>query len=289
MAKQKYWNGTDWVQVAPSMEEFTNGAVFYAEDTGIADFKKLSIPVITAYKKGLAVSFVNKIANASANVYIDINSLANVPILNSKGLQLKAGDLKAGIPYTFRHNGTSFILQGEGGEDLTSLAQTLGYPSSTTSELTQLVSDLQARKNALASNLTAKGQSSGGTEGLDALINKIPNIVMGSSKGASGRKAMNRGLVFGSAYYSLDVSGLDFLPKHVMVQWIGGNAPVRSQSLVAPINHVKIDLLNTPYYNRFQIESTTSAQGSFSTSIFIEMASYSQVGVVLEFNWWAWN
>jgi hypothetical protein len=49
-------------------------------------------------------------------VTINVNGLGAKTIKKSNGNALASGNLKAGIPYTLRYNGTDFILQGEGGE-----------------------------------------------------------------------------------------------------------------------------------------------------------------------------
>lgn len=62
------------------------------------------------------------------------------------------------------------------------LAATLGSPSLPTDSIGKLVTDLQARKSTLASNLTAKGISSSASESLSALTNKVGNIDVGKKK-----------------------------------------------------------------------------------------------------------
>lgn len=94
--------------------------VYYSEDTGTANLKVLTIPGITAWKKGLRVSFFNKVAN-TGTVQININGLGALLATNAKGLAFKAGDMKLNQPYEFIFNGGSFILKGEGGEYGTAL------------------------------------------------------------------------------------------------------------------------------------------------------------------------
>lgn len=72
---------------------------------------------ITSYAaiEGVSVGIKVHVDNTGAST-INISGKGAVPVLNSKGNQLPAGTFKAGIVYTLKGNGTSFILQGEGGE-----------------------------------------------------------------------------------------------------------------------------------------------------------------------------
>lgn len=65
-------------------------------------------------KTGLALSFKNTTANTGA-VTLNVNGLGAKPVVKSGGTALSSGNLKAGGVYTVRFDGTSFILQGEGG------------------------------------------------------------------------------------------------------------------------------------------------------------------------------
>lgn len=89
--------------------------VYYADDTGSANAKAVAISPVTVYVKGLGISFTNKTVNTDAAT-LNVNGLGAIPILKSNGSALTSGNLKANSVYTVRYNGTSFILQGEGGE-----------------------------------------------------------------------------------------------------------------------------------------------------------------------------
>lgn len=86
---------------------------------------------ITRYKAGLGLSFSNATPN-SGNVTLNINGLGPQKILKNGGEELFTDDLKTGV-YTVRHDGTNFILQGEGGVNKTSqisnLRATVGFAS----------------------------------------------------------------------------------------------------------------------------------------------------------------
>jgi hypothetical protein len=88
----------------------------YVVDTGTANAYVVTLnPAPTAYADGMAVTVKIKTTNTGAST-LNINGLGAKTILDSHGNALAAGKLKAGLPYTFRYNGTNFILQGEGGE-----------------------------------------------------------------------------------------------------------------------------------------------------------------------------
>ncbi|UWG96390.1 hypothetical protein LPY66_16035 [Dehalobacter sp. DCM] len=59
---------------------------------------------------------------------LNINGKGALALKNGKGLDFAAGKLEAGKQYPFRLNGTSFLLQGEGGEYGTATADKVLYP-----------------------------------------------------------------------------------------------------------------------------------------------------------------
>lgn len=99
----------------------------------------------------------------------------------------------------------------------------IGSPAITDNTFAEVIGILQTIKNTLASNLTAKGQSSVGTEALMGLVNKIPDISTGV-KYAEGTITITnagenyvRGLAFkprigvfykNESAYSLGISGM---------------------------------------------------------------------------------
>lgn len=89
--------------------------VKYGVDTGTANAKAVTLtPAPSVYVDGMAVAFKNSIQNTGA-VTININGLGAKTVLKANGNALSSGNLKANSIYTLRYNGTSFILQGEGG------------------------------------------------------------------------------------------------------------------------------------------------------------------------------
>lgn len=94
----------------------------YAVDSGTANAKVVTLnPTPTSYTDGMALTFKNNVQN-TGSVTINVNNLGAKTVKKSNGNALSSGNLKAGIPYTLRYNGTDFILQGEGGEYGTAVA-----------------------------------------------------------------------------------------------------------------------------------------------------------------------
>lgn len=88
----------------------------YVVDIGsLGNAKVITLnPAPAEYIEGMALSFKNAIQNSGA-VTINVNGLGTKSILKSNGNTLASGNLKVGSIYTIRYNGTSFILQGDGG------------------------------------------------------------------------------------------------------------------------------------------------------------------------------
>lgn len=78
-------------------------------------------PAPTSLVEGFALSFKNVTQNTGA-VTLNVNGLGAKSVLKANGTALASGNLKANSIYTVRFNGTSFILQGEGGEYGTAMA-----------------------------------------------------------------------------------------------------------------------------------------------------------------------
>jgi hypothetical protein len=85
----------------------------YGVTTGAANTYAVTLsPAPTGYMEGLAVS-VKINANATAPSTLNVNGLGAKAIKKSNGTDVT--NLKANGIYTLRYDGTSFILQGEGG------------------------------------------------------------------------------------------------------------------------------------------------------------------------------
>ena len=102
-------------QLTTHLADYT-GHIPYAADIGTANAKAVTLnPAPTSYVDGMAIAFKNAVQNTGA-VTINVNGLGAKPIVKSNGNALTSGNLKANSVYTLRYNGTSFFLQGEGGE-----------------------------------------------------------------------------------------------------------------------------------------------------------------------------
>lgn len=112
-------------ELSESIDTLTNHAindlnhVKYAVDTGTANVKSVAVSLSQpSYGNGgLGISFKNAVENTGA-VTLNVNGMGAKPVLKSNGSALTSGNLKANSVYTVRYNGTSFILQGEGGDDV---------------------------------------------------------------------------------------------------------------------------------------------------------------------------
>lgn len=84
----------------------------YADATGTNAYSVSLKPAAKSLVKGLGVVFT--VANdATGNCTLNVNGLGAKAIMSSDGEQIT--DLKKGVVYTVRYNGTSFTLQGKGG------------------------------------------------------------------------------------------------------------------------------------------------------------------------------
>lgn len=87
----------------------------YAVATGTANNYVATLnPALSAYVEGVSLRLKINIANTGAST-VNINGLGAKAIKKSNGSAVSAGNLKAGSIYTLAYDGTSFILQGEGG------------------------------------------------------------------------------------------------------------------------------------------------------------------------------
>lgn len=84
----------------------------YADATGTNTYSVSLKPAAKALVKGLGVVFTVA-NNATGNCTLNVNGLGAKAIMSSDGEQIT--DLKKGVVYTVRYNGTSFTLQGKGG------------------------------------------------------------------------------------------------------------------------------------------------------------------------------
>lgn len=133
----------------------------------------------------------------------------------------------------------------------------VGSPLASSDTFTQMQTKTQTIKDTLATNLTAKGQSSTGTETLTALVNKVSSVETGK-KVAYGNGFLPYAQGATSASGSLSGLGLGFTPNLVFVQITGG----------VPLNFDPVAIVNaTATYERSpvglsQAVSTTDTTGN---------------------------
>lgn len=88
----------------------------YAVATGEANAYIATLsPALLAYAESVSLRLKINVTNTGAST-VNVNGLGAKSIKKSNGNNVAAGNLKAGSIYTLTYDGTSFILQGEGGE-----------------------------------------------------------------------------------------------------------------------------------------------------------------------------
>ncbi|MTK12099.1 MAG: hypothetical protein F8N39_08430 [Clostridiaceae bacterium] len=105
----------------------------------------------------------------------------------------------------------------------TSLANVIGSPTVASETFSQISTDVQNRKNELASNLSAKGVSALSSEGLQSLINKISSISTGKFASGTTTSSMSTQqfpVINGGIYnwYSVTINSLNFKPDIIIVK-----------------------------------------------------------------------
>jgi hypothetical protein len=86
----------------------------YGTTSGTNTYTVTLSPAPTSLVDGLCIAIKIGITNTGAAT-LNVNSLGAKSIVKSDESAFASGDLVSGRIYTFRYNGTSFILQGEGG------------------------------------------------------------------------------------------------------------------------------------------------------------------------------
>lgn len=94
----------------------------YGVATGSANAYIVTLsPALSAYQEGVSLRLKINVANTGAST-VNANGLGAKTIKKQNGNAVTSGNLKAGLVYTLVYDGTSFILQGEGGEYGTAIA-----------------------------------------------------------------------------------------------------------------------------------------------------------------------
>ncbi len=149
-----------------------------------------------------------KIDEAYKELKDNIKNGGKVSSVNNKigDVILKAEDIKTAAGITVESKLNELFQFADNGKK--NIASVIGSPLSSSDAFDSLKSKIQTLKNTFASNLTTKGQSSSGTETLNNLINKIPNINTG--------KRWARGTPSDGGD-SFTVSNLSFKPSYIII------------------------------------------------------------------------
>ena len=139
------------------------------------------------------VSQVEEMNNKIENIDLSADKvIVNNSNLNSKDVNSALTEL-----FQYADNGKKLI------------SNVIGSPLSATDTFQQQKDKIQGLKNTMASNLSSKGQSASGTEGLNSLISKIKNIdTFKTAKGV---------LPATEKYGTVTVTGLTFDPKIILI------------------------------------------------------------------------
>ena len=171
-----------------------------------------TISDITSLVAGLSVRFKNTTANTGA-VTLNLNGLGAKPVVKSAGTALSSGNLKAGGLYTVVYDGTSFFLQGEGGEYGTATASQVltGYTLGTESGIVSGTLTLPSKSATGVSSRTSSNTFK--VTGLDFVPRQViatvtstassPECYFSASTDGSVPRKIN---VYGTVYSTLTMS-----------------------------------------------------------------------------------
>jgi hypothetical protein len=182
--------------------------VAYGIATGSANVYAVTLsPVPSTYIDGLALSVKINVQNTGAST-INVNGLGAKSILKANGNALSSGNLKAGSIYTLRYNGTSFILQGEGGEYGTAIASEV-LSGKTIGTENGIISGTMIDRNA-GGHVLALGSSAGvySTEQGDMNINAYLQPPVGYYNGNQWVKFPMPGLLASNIRNGVNIFGI---------------------------------------------------------------------------------
>lgn len=137
-------------------------------------------------------------------------------------------------------------------------AGVVGSPLLANDTSAQMKSKTQTIKNTLATNLSAKGQSSSGTEALTALVNKVANVNTGK-KFATGTTAISK--------TSVNVTGLSFRPTIIVLLLDSSGDNDMGGMYVARNEYGNLSMNNINFYranNLFGLNPFTVTSNGFS-------------------------
>lgn len=186
MGRTKYYNGTAWIDVAPSAQEFDNHLKDYVDHPGTGTttnagnaYSVTLTPAPTAYTDLMGVK-VKINADSTGAATLNVNDLGAKALKSADGNDFM--DLKVNGIYSFVYNSTTgnFILQGEGGlsgPDKQSLVDAVNAAEAGSNDL------LGAAKADLADSITAKGVTTSASDSFGQMAANIDGITIGTLGG----------------------------------------------------------------------------------------------------------
>ncbi len=106
----------DLNRIEENVRMLSQSAGAFGTCTGSANaYSVTASPPLTSLSEGSCVAVKINVTNTAGST-INVNGLGAKAIKKGNGLDVAAGQLKAGSIYTLRYDGVNFILQGEGGD-----------------------------------------------------------------------------------------------------------------------------------------------------------------------------
>lgn len=161
----------------------------------------------------------------------------------------------------------------------TNIATVVGSPATVDNTFSQLQTHIQNSKNTLATNLTDKGQTSAGTEPLQALADKVANVntgkryLTGTATSSATTVTFKSGNNINNNTNHVTVTGLTFQPSKINIYKADGSQVTKFDA-TSP-NDVKIDLTDarttgTPAASTFLLDGV----GAYVTPTSFRMPTY---------------
>ncbi|QOY37985.1 hypothetical protein AWH56_010700 [Anaerobacillus isosaccharinicus] len=234
MAKQKYWNGSDWIQISPSMQEFldhlANNVLHTAYTTcATAVGTTAKVASLTGFTlvtgSRVTIKFTN--ANTASAPTLNINNTGAKAIwLN--GTQVGSGGWEAGAVIEFVYDGTRYNAINDAGIGRLCNLETTNK-NNLVAAVNELFTNVSSGKIQVAAAITDKGVNANGSDTFSQLASKIGQIATGKkwASGITSSSATTMAFRLGSSGTStvsrpfITVSGLDFIPNFIIASTNG--------------------------------------------------------------------
>jgi hypothetical protein len=217
-------NAADQITVDNHISDNTSHVPFFVT-TGIANVYSVGLPKGFTLKKGIGISVEINVNNTGAST-LNIANTGAKPIKKQNGNDVAAGQLKAGIIYTLRYNGTNFILQGEGASgDAT--ASDLLFDKTATTDAGEIRGNIPTRAGGTVIPSTVDQTKTSGYYPSEIVVKGSLNLLAPNIKkdvnifdviGTYDPKRAGT-INHGGNQTHLQVSGLTFIPKYIML-WV---------------------------------------------------------------------